>query len=310
MEIENKYSIKAVSSITGINEHTIRAWEKRYNAITPQRSDSNRRFYSDLEIEKLRLLNKAVNIGHNIGSIAKLSIADLNSMLDNNPVHSTNDKIYSDEVLADTETLLRLCIDAIKEYDGKSLETLLLKASTKMSQPHLIENLIVPLIYKVGDLWHDGNIRIANEHLASAVIRFFLMNLIDQHTPSQNAPIIISATPRGQEHELGALIVGVVASSAGWKVIYLGPNLPVEEIAAVTVNLNAKIVSLSIVYPNDDPQLNKDLINLKKMLPSKVSLIAGGRAASGYKSTLDEINAIVIKDSKQLGSALETIRGK
>ena len=310
MEIENKYSIKAVSSITGINEHTIRAWEKRYNAITPQRSDSNRRFYSKQEIEKLRLLNKAVNIGHNIGSIANLSIDDLNSMLNNTPANSNNVNVYSNDALGDTETIIQNCIEAIKEYDGKGLEILLLKASTKMSQPHIIENLIVPLIYKVGDLWHDGIIRIANEHLASSVIRYFLMNIIEQNSPAQNAPIIVSATPRGQEHELGALIVGVIASSIGWKVIYLGSNLPVEEIAAAADSLKAKIVSLSFVYPLDDAQLNKDLRNLRMMMSSEVSIIAGGRAVNGYKKILEEVQAIIINDSKELSSKLEVLRNK
>ncbi len=79
--MENKYSIKAVSTITGINEHTIRAWEKRYNAISPERTDSNRRMYSETEVEKLNLLNKAVMVGHNISSVANLSVSELNSLL-------------------------------------------------------------------------------------------------------------------------------------------------------------------------------------------------------------------------------------
>ena len=177
-----------------------------------------------------------------------------------------------------------------------------------MSQPLLIENLIIPLVYKVGDMWHDGTIRVANEHLASAVIRSFLTNLIEQYIPTENAPIVISATPRGQDHELGALIAAVVAASAGWKVIYLGPNLPVEEIAAVTDNLEAKAVALSIVYPNDDPMLRKDLLNLKKMLQENIAIIIGGRAADGYLDVLDEIGAVVVKNIKQLRTELESIR--
>jgi methanogenic corrinoid protein MtbC1 len=157
-------------------------------------------------------------------------------------------------------------------------------------------------------MWHEGSIRVANEHLASAVIRSFLANLIDQHNPLENAPIVITATPRGQDHELGALIAAVVAAAAGWKVIYLGPNLPVEEIVAVSENLEAKVVALSIVYPNDDPQLRKDLLNLKRMLQENISLIVGGRAASGYFDVLDEIGAISVKDTKQLRTELEALR--
>ena len=173
----------------------------------------------------------------------------------------------STELITDSESILDSCIEAIKAYDGKSLEILLLKASSNMSQRQLIENLIVPLVYKVGDLWRDGNIRVANEHLASAVILSFLAGLIERHVPGDAPPIIISATPRGQDQwNWGAMIAGVVAASVGWKVIYLGPNLPVEEIASVAESLEAKVVALSIVYPSDDFSVLEK--RLKKFKPN------------------------------------------
>lgn len=303
-----KYPIKVVSQMTGLSVFVIRAWEKRYNVVTPERTETNRRLYSEDDIEKLKLLNNAINLGHNIGGIANLSVSELRSILEHKHVTSSSTSELSKENFSDTESILRSSMEAVKTYDGKKLSTILLKASSKMSQPQLIENLIIPLVYEIGDLWHEGDIRVANEHLASAVIRSFLANLIEQHIPSENAPLIISATPRGQDHELGALIAGVTAASVGYKVIYLGPNLPVEEIAAVTDNLDAKVVALSLVYPNDDPQLKLDLVNLKKMLPEKISLIVGGRAAGGYMDILDEIGAIKINDTKQLRVELEAIR--
>lgn len=308
MEEMYKYPIKVVSQMTGLSVFVIRAWEKRYNVVTPSRTETNRRLYSEEDIEKLRLLNEAVQRGHNIGGIARLSTNEIQAVLDRNHIASTISDESSLDMPSDVKTIINNCIEAIKAYDGKTLETLLFKASSNMSQPQLIEKLIVPLVYEIGDMWHEGLIRIANEHLASAVIRSFLVNLIDQHTPSENAPVIISATPRGQDHELGAIIAGVTAASAGWKVIYLGPNLPVEEIAAVTDSLEAKVVALSIVYPNDDPQLKIDLQNLHRMLSSNVTLIAGGRAADGYLDVLDEIGAVVVKSSKQLRMELDSIR--
>jgi DNA-binding transcriptional MerR regulator/methylmalonyl-CoA mutase cobalamin-binding subunit len=303
-----KYPIKVVSQMTGLSAFVIRAWEKRYNVVIPSRTDTNRRLYSDEDIKKLRLLNQAVQKGHNIGGIAKLSIDEIKSVLESDQVGSAVVEDSPADMFSDVDSMISKCIETIKAYDAKALETILLKASSKMSQPLLIENLIIPLVYKVGDMWHDGTIRVANEHLASAVFRSFLTNLIEQHIPAENAPIIISATPRGQDHEFGALIAGVTAAAVGWKVIYLGPNLPMEEIAAVTDSLDAKAVALSIVYPTDDPQLKKDLLNLNRMLPSNVSLIVGGRAADGYLDVLDEISAVVVKNTKQLRLELESIR--
>jgi len=301
-----KYPIKVVSQMTGISEFVIRAWEKRYDAVIPSRTESNRRLYSEEDIEKLRLLNDAVQKGYNIGGIASLTINDLRSIL--NEKKSNNHKPLPSESIADVDSLLNSCIEAVKAYDGKELETLLLKASSKLSQPALIESLIVPLVYKLGELWHEGLIRVANEHLATAVIRSFLAKMIDQNEPEENAPIIISATPRGQDHELGAMIVAVTAAPLGWKVIYLGPNLPVEEIASVADSLEAKVVALSIVYPGDDKQLKLDFQNLKKMMPENINIIVGGRASTGYLDVIDEIGATHVKDTRQLRVELDSIR--
>ena len=309
MEKMYKYPIKVVSQVTGLSVFVIRSWEKRYDVVTPSRTGTNRRLYSEEDIEKLKLLNDAVHSGHNIGGIASLSVSELKTILGNKNSFTATNKVESIEyTFKDIESFLDNCIEAVKVYDAKTLETILLKASAKLSQPQLIEDFIIPLVYTIGDLWHNGDIRIANEHLASSVIRSFLSNLIEQHIPSENAPVIISATPRGQDHELGALIVGVTASSLGWKVIYLGPNLPEVEIAAVADSLRARVVALSIVYPSDDPQLSKDLVNLNKILPASVSLIVGGRAAEGYLQTLKEINAVVVKNTKQLKVELNSIR--
>lgn len=305
-----KYPIKVVSQMTGLSVHVIRAWEKRYNVVEPDRTDTNRRLYSEEDIEKLKLLNDALHLGHHIGGVANLSLAELRSLLSketkgtieikNNFAPVSSEKIV-EEVLSES-------LEAVKNYDAKKLESILLNASAKLTQPILIESLIIPLVYKVGDLWHSGEIRVANEHLASSVIRGFLYNLLDSYSLNDSAPVMVTATPRGQEHELGALIAGVVAASSGWKVIYLGSNLPAEEIAAVVSHLKARVVALSIVYPNDDLHLKHELKKSKHLLPDGVSIIVGGRAANGYLDVLDEIGAIVVKDSRHLRLELEAIR--
>ncbi len=305
-----KYPIKVVSQMTGLSVHVIRAWEKRYNVVEPDRTDTNRRLYSEVDIEKLKLLNDALHLGHHIGGIANLSLSELKNLLSKesrstveikNGLSSVSSEGSLDEIFSE-------CIEAIKNYDAKKLESVLLNSSTRLTQPVLLENLVVPLVYKIGELWHSGEIRVANEHLASSVIRGFLFNLLESYSVSDSAPVVISATPRGQDHELGALIVGVVAASSGWKVIYLGSNLPAEEIGAVVSYLNARVVALSIVYPNDDALLPRELRKIKQILPPGVSIIAGGRSANGYLDVLDEIGALVVKNSKQLRLELETIR--
>lgn len=305
-----KYPIKVVSQMTGLSVHVIRAWEKRYNVVVPDRSDTNRRLYSEEDIDKLRLLNDASNLGHNIGSIAHLSHSELRELLfkERDKTSELENGYAGDEVVTLVEEQLSDCIESIKNYDAKKLESILLNASAKLTQPVLIEELIIPLVYKIGDMWHEGEIRVANEHLSSSVIRGFLFNLLESYSVGESAPVMVSATPRGQEHELGALIAGVVAASSGWKVIYLGANLPAEEVSAVVSHLKAKVVALSFVYPVDDPLLKKELKKLKQIIPAGVSIIAGGRATSGYLDVLDEIGSLVVKNIKQLRVELEAVR--
>jgi DNA-binding transcriptional MerR regulator/methylmalonyl-CoA mutase cobalamin-binding subunit len=305
-----KYPIKVVSQMTGLSVHVIRAWEKRYNVVEPDRSDTNRRMYSEEDIEKLKLLNDAIHLGHNIGGIANLSAKELKSLLkkENQELSEPSSIIVKSEPDKNIQEILTECISSIKNYDAKQLESILLNTSTKFTQPVLIEELIVPLVYKIGEMWHDGEIRVANEHLASSVVRSFLFNLLEAYSINDSAPVMVSATPRGQEHELGALIAGVVAASSGWKVIYLGASLPAEEISSVVSYLNARVVALSIIYPNDDPHLKQELKKIHQLLPAGVSMIAGGRAANGYYDVLDEIGAVIVKNTKQLRMELEAIR--
>lgn len=310
MSSEYKYPIKVVSQMTGLSVHVIRAWEKRYNVVEPDRTDTNRRLYSEEDIEKLRLLNDASHLGHNIGSLAALTLSELKNLLakEKSNLSETKVGLNSSSSVNRVEEILTECIETVKDYDAKKLESILLNASAKLTQPVLIEEVVIPLVYKIGDMWHEGEIRVANEHLASSVIRSFLFNLLESYPSNNSAPVLISATPRGQEHELGALIAGVVAAASGWKVVYLGTNLPAEEVGAVVSYLNAKVVAISLVYPSDDPSLPKELKKLKQILPPGVSIIAGGRAADGYLNSLDEIGALVVKNTKQLRLELDAIR--
>jgi MerR family transcriptional regulator, light-induced transcriptional regulator len=310
MASQYKFPIKVVSQMTGLSVHVIRAWEKRYHVVEPDRTDTNRRLYSEEEIEKLRLLNEASHLGHNIGSLANLSLTELKNILSREK-NKTSENKYEPKSINQVELvdeILSESIETIRVYDSKKLESILLNASAKLTQPVLIEDVVIPLVYKIGDMWHNGEIRVANEHLASSVIRSFLFNLLESYSVNDSAPVLVSATPRGQEHELGALIAGVVAASAGWKVIYLGSNLPSEEIGSVVSYLNAKVVALSLVYPSDDQTLIKELRKLKQILPVGVSIIAGGRATEGYLNVLDEIGAFVVKNTKQLRLELDAIR--
>lgn len=296
MEKKNTYPIKAVSLQTGLSIHVIRAWEKRYQAIVPQRTDTNRRLYSDDDIAKLLLLKRCTEAGHNIGNVASLSISGLKELVTSrNEIAMESDRVSYN---SDKEALsfIDKCIKAVKGFNSGELEKTLFDASLQLNQHAFLDSVVIPFIKRIGDMWHDGEIRIMHEHMATAILKAFLSNMRNNYRPAENAPQIIVTTPIGQNHELGALILSLISAVEGWNVTYLGPNLPAEEILIAVKEKKAKAVLLSIVYPANDHILKKDILKLKGILPENVTVIVGGKLADSYKSELDAINAMILQD--------------
>jgi len=312
MENTITYPIKAVSNLTGLSIHVIRAWEKRYNVVIPKRTETNRRLYTIDDVKKLKLLSLASSKGYSIGTISNLSVIELENIIETNEIDKSgntsiiNDSNFSSKLIGND--YLSNCLNAIIGLNPKKLEKELYKALVDLTQPKFIDEIISPLLEKIGEMWRDGDIRIVNEHISTAVIRKILSSMIDNNSVATNAPSILIATPKGQLHELGALIIAVIASADGWNVIYMGPDLPGEEIASAIETLNPKIVALSIVYPNDDFILIKEMIKLKNLLNNGSKIIAGGRSVMSYKSTLDSMNAMILNNLDEFRTELEQSR--
>jgi methanogenic corrinoid protein MtbC1 len=109
-------------------------------------------------------------------------------------------------------------------------------------------------------------------------------------------------------HEIGAMMVAATATSEGWRVVYLGADLPIEEIAAAVLHSNARALALSIVYPVDDTRLHDELRRLSNLLPPHVTVLAGGRAIEQYANVLQEIGAVAVHSLMHLRLELEQLR--
>lgn len=305
------YPIKAVSNLTGLSLHVIRAWEKRYNVVVPERTETNRRLYSETDVEKLKLLSDATRQGYAIGSIASSTIENLKSIVAEHEFNNYAKDIIDHSTLTkdlEENIYLEKCFQALKNLNAHELERELYKALVHYPQFKFIDSIIAPLLEKIGDMWETGDIRILHEHISTAIIRKFLTGLIDNNTSTPNAPKILIATPKGQLHELGALIIGVLASSDGWNVIYIGSDLPGEEIAAAIERFNPKIVAVSISYPSDDFTLEKEMLKLQKLINTNSIIIAGGRSASSYADVLNKMGVKIINKTADFREELEKNR--
>lgn len=300
-----KHSIGVAVRRTGLKPDVIRAWEKRYGAIEPGRTPTNRRFYTDEELDRLILLRQATLGGRQIGQIAGLSTEELRQLVDEDRAAiSSAPRRPQPEARVPSGSHFSACLAAIEDLDPYQLRFTLERAATDLTQPKLLEDLLIPLLEKMGESWERGDMRVVHEHVASSVIRTFLANLQDGFVVVDNAPSIVVGTPMRQGHELGALIASATAASEGWKVTYLGSGLPAEEIASAAHLKGAEVVALSLVYPTGDPYLASELKKLRRLLGDERSLIVGGSAATGYSKTLDSISAILVEDLSQLREAL------
>ncbi len=303
------YSMKVVARKTGLTPHAIRVWEKRYGAISPARTATNRRLYSEDDLRRLLLLSKATRAGHSIGRIASLPNDRLAALVRAEEAESQQLKDSEPPPGAkDSDVQVAEALAAVRAMNAAALESVLTKAAVSLSVPALLEKVIAPFMTLLGDLWREGQCRVAHEHLASGIVRTLLGDLLRARDAIDSAPGIAVATPLGQLHELGALMAAVTAASEGWRVIYLGPNLPAEEIAGAVVESHARAVALSVIYPADDARMASEIDRLRKYVPDEVAVVVGGRSAENYRDTFHSIGAVLTPDLPSLRFTLESLR--
>ncbi len=302
-----KHPIQVVALRTGLTAHAIRAWERRYGAVAPTRSPTGRRLYSDAQVERLRLLRQAVSAGRRIGDIARFERETLDELVREDG--GAPAAVRGRRAAGDAGQHLQACVDAVHGLDPVALASVLGRARVALGLPALLEQVVGPLMAHTGDGCRSGTLRIANEHLASAVLRSVLGPLAQGGGGGgANDPWLLVTTPSAQVHELGALIAAVDAAAGGWRPLYLGANTPAEEIAYSALAHEVRAVVLSIVYPADDPHLPDELVALRGYLGPEVPVLVGGGAASAYGEALERIDARVMHSLAEFRKALDGLR--
>ncbi|MGD8727337.1 MAG: MerR family transcriptional regulator, partial [Gemmatimonadales bacterium] len=176
---EPRHPIQVVARRTGITPDVLRAWERRYAAVAPGRSDTQRRLYSDADIQRLTLLKQATEAGHSIGQIADLPDEQLRERIaqDLEALGRQVVPAAGFDIPVTVEQALESALQAVRDLDPAELRLALNRASLVLSPGDLIERVFVPLMRTVGDEWHRGNLGIPHEHLATAVVRGVLSDL-------------------------------------------------------------------------------------------------------------------------------------
>ena len=312
-----RYPVRLVALRTGLTPHVLRAWERRYGVVSPARTEGGQRLYSDLDIERLQLLRRLTERGHAISRIASLPLTDL-ARLDEETAGTEDagasadgegrrgdevEEIRPRSVGESVAAVLR----ATRRLDAVALQASLEQAALTLGVPVFIDEVVAPALIRLGDGWVEGSVSVAQEHMATAVFRRILGWLFRVYEVSGTAPRLVVATPPGQVHELGALMVAASAAAEGWGVTYLGPDLPVADLLSAVDQTGARAVALSAVYVPEGVDLLATLTGIRAGLPEQVQLLVGGAATSGIAADAEAAGALLIASLPELRSMLRRL---
>lgn len=301
------HPIRVVSLRTGLSPDVLRVWEKRYQAVTPGRTPTGRRTYTDQDLERLRLLHQATLGGRRIGDVAGLPDAALRQLVERDreeraAAHSPPSP--SPDAYPPDQAGLEDGLEAVRALDAPRLEAILRRGLLSLGVTGFIETLAAPLVRRIGRLWEDGSLDPYEEHFATVIVRRVLEESLREVAEDDARPTLLVATPARQRHEIGALLAAAYATAQGWRAVYLGPDLPAADIARAARARRVRAVALSIVYPGDDPQLVPELGSLRGLLPKPVALILGGAGAAAYLRESDIPGAVLAPELRDLGAVL------
>lgn len=298
-----KYKIGAVSRLTGLSVDVVRVWQRRYQAITPQRSEGGSRLYSDLDVARLRKLRQAVELGHSIGQIAALPDSELET-LEVKQAQSLGVLSTSDDETTDQYAISRKrFIAAIERFDIIAADEEINRAATLYPPRVIIKNVVTPLLIEIGDRWAHKDFGIAQEHVATNLIRNLLSSLFRLYPPGEGADSIVLATHSGERHEFGILIAALIAATRGWRVIYLGIDLPAVEIVRAVKLSRSRLLLLSSVN-QQNPQTADELKLIAEQVPHNVRVWIAGADTQNHLSLIEQANWILVRDFDDLDDRL------
>ncbi|MAZ49367.1 MAG: hypothetical protein CME65_12470 [Halobacteriovoraceae bacterium] len=247
---QNLYSIQFVSNVTGINPHTIRAWEKRYGATKPVRDKNGRRLYSDGEIHRLDLLNKLVGYGNNISDIAYMDISELTEVFEKYG-GKKNDHQQAD-INIDIESALSSIYLGVKFFKLDVMNHELTKAAEALSSIEFAMKIVKPLIQEIRKLKGEGVLSPDQREQIYLIIKSQLIKKIYLFKNSaNNKKKILICSPQGRLNELGAMAATILFLDLNYEVEFLGGNVKPEILGELSKQFKADYIFVGLNYSHE-----------------------------------------------------------
>jgi DNA-binding transcriptional MerR regulator len=276
-----EYKIKDLENLTGIKSHTIRIWEKRYNILDPNRTDTQIRTYSDDELTHLLTVSMLNRNGIKISKIAKLSQQDMNKLLWDIKVNKEPE--YS------MDKLIMALISLDENLFNKTLQNLI---DTEGLETTFTQHLI-PFLDRIGIMWLIGSINPAQEHLISNLIRQKVISEIDKQTvPNDKTSPVVVYLPEHEWHEISLLFYQFLLREKGVKTAYLGQSLPYPALQECIEKLKPKAILSSWLTAVDSKFVVNYFKRLRKDYPD-LKVFAGGAQVKSNAEVLSSYITVV-----------------
>ena len=289
------YNIKAVEQATGVAASTLRVWERRYGLPTPNRNDTGYRLYSEQDIATVTWLKGQLDEGLSIGQ----AIARLETLRGTGEEPSVligpAQTPRPEQGLRSLPVLQDALVSALLDFHARRADDVLAEAFALYPVETVALALIQPTLVEIGEGWHRGDVTIAQEHFASAHLRQKLGNLFNQALHDGRAPTVVCACARGELHEMGLLLVALFLRRRGYHVVYLGQNVPEDELLGTAQRLQPALVCVSASTTETAGALRQAALRLQEVEP-RPQVGFGGRIFRGNPDLCQTIPGVYLGD--------------
>lgn len=294
----NLFSISDLEQFSGIKSHTIRMWERRYNALVPERSTGNTRYYDNSQLKRLLKIVSLMDAGYKISELSPMNEPALNQLLDEKLSWSlSTEDAY--------KHFITLIIESGIEFNEAQFEKLFSNCILRFGLKETYKQIIYPVLMRTGLLWISDSLLPAQEHFFTNLIRQKLLAAIDSLPPEKSTEDTwLLFLPENEFHEIGLIFANYMLRHAGKKVIYLGANVPLDSLKFAMTSIQPSHLLFFMVHSNMPEKSQKylDLLSdnfhsCKIYLSSNQKLITVLKPGKGMKwvSSVDELE-VVLRD--------------
>ncbi|HEY9050047.1 MAG TPA: MerR family transcriptional regulator [Gammaproteobacteria bacterium] len=282
------YNISAVSSLTGVNPITLRAWERRYGLIKPTRTPKGHRLYSENDISTINQVVKLLEQG-----IAASQVGHYLNQQGITPTETGNPwQVYQERMH-----------QAVINFDEPALEKIYNEAMALYPVSLVTRELLVPLLRALGDRWQSQQRGVGEEHFFAVFMRNKLGSRFHHRNLNNRGPKILAACLPGEHHELGLLLFSLAAHERDYRIILLGANMPIDELPDIAIHTRCVAIVLSVSTSENLQQLAHEITMLVGEV--RIPVFIGGNVTRNNSSLIQKTGAIAAGDD--IGESLHTI---